>query len=116
MSKIDLFNNLVLLAAADKKFTEEEVAYLAEKSVQWGISEDEVNAALVGASSAESEIVIPESNEDRKELMKEMIHLMAIDGELADVEKKICAAAAGAMEFNGVEFDQMLTQLLSELR
>ena len=116
MSKIDLFNNLVLLAAADKRFAEEEVAYLAEKSVQWGITEDEVNAALVGAASSESEIVLPESTEDRKELLKEMIHLMAIDGELAEVEKKICATAAAAMEIDGVEFDRLLSQLLDELR
>ena len=61
MSKIDLFNNLMILAAADGKVTREEAEYLALKSHFWGISEDEVNAALVGAGSSDSEIQLPET-------------------------------------------------------
>ena len=112
MSKVEMFYNLVLLASADGRFTEEEVTYLAQKAENWNISSDEVEEALAGASTGEAEIIIPESREDRLILLTEMIRLMAVDGHLADVEKRICATASAAMDFNGIEFDNILQSVL----
>ena len=116
MSKVDLFNNLILLAAADKKFTEEEVGYLAEKSHQWGITDEEFESALIGAGSQEAELVIPAAEPERSELLKEMIHLMAIDGELAEVEKEMCARASAAMDFTTAQFQQVLSDLIGDMK
>ena len=113
MSKVDLFSNLVLLASADGKFTEEEITYLAQKAETWNISSDDVETALAGASTGEAEIIIPENRAERTELLKEMIRLMAVDGNLADVEKRICATASAAMDFNGIEFDNILQSVLN---
>lgn len=112
LSKVELFYNLVLLASADGRFTEEEVAYLAQKAEHWDIPSDEVEAALAGASTGEAELIIPEGREDRLQLLREMIRLMAADGHLADVEKRICATASAAMDFNGIEFDNILQSVL----
>lgn len=112
MSKVELFYNLVLLASADGKFTDEEVGYLAQKAEAWDISPDEVESALAGASTGEAEIIIPENAEERRLLLQEMIRLMAIDGHLADVEKRLCATASAAMDFNGIEFDDILRSVL----
>lgn len=112
MSKVDLFNNLVILASADGRFTEEEVTYLAQKAEVWDISPDEVESALAGASTGEAEIILPETQEERVELLKEMIRLMAADGHLAEIEKRICATASAAMDFNGVEFEEILQSVL----
>lgn len=112
MSKVDLFNNLVLLASADGRFTEEEVTFLALKAEKWNISPDDVESALAGASTGEAEIIVPEATSDRVELMKEMIRLMAVDGHLAEIEKRLCATASAAMDFNPLEFDEILQSVL----
>lgn len=112
MSKVDLFNNLVLLASADGKFTEEEVTFLALKAESWDISADDVETALAGASTGEAEIIVPEDPAERIELLREMIRLMAVDGHLAEVEKRICATASAAMDFNVVEFEEILQSVL----
>ena len=112
LSKVELFSNLVLLAFADGKFTQEEVTYLAQKAEKWNISADDVETAFAGASTGEADIIIPELRDDRTELLKEMIRLMAVDGHLADVEKRLCATASAAMDFNGIEFDDLLKSVL----
>lgn len=112
MPKVELFNNLVLLASADGKFSEEEVTFLATKAEAWDISPDDVESALVGASTGEAEIVLPESEENRVELIKEMIRLMAVDGHLAEIEKRLCATASAAMNFTELEFDEILLSVL----
>lgn len=112
MPKVELFNNLVLLASADGQFTEEEVTFLALKAEAWDISPDDVETAFVGASTGEAEIVVPESEDDRVELIKEMIRLMAVDGNLAEVEKRLCATASAAMNFTSLEFDEILQSVL----
>lgn len=112
MSKIELFNNLVLLASADGRFTQEEVTFLAMKAEKWNISSDDVESALAGASTGEAEIVVPETHEEKVELLREMILLMAVDGHLAEVEKRICATASAAMDFSSAEFDEILQSVL----
>ncbi|MEC9094491.1 MAG: hypothetical protein VX438_17415 [Planctomycetota bacterium] len=112
MPKIDLFNNLVLLAAADGKFTQEEVAYLVQKAEAWNISQDDIESALAGTSTGQAEMVIPEKPDERVEMIQEMIRLMAADGHLAEIEKRLCATASAAMDFNTIEFDEILKSVL----
>ena len=109
MSKLELFNNLMVLAATDG-FAREEIEYLAAKSHLWGISVNDVEAAIVG--SDEGEIFLPETQPEREELLREMIQLMAADGHLSDLEKRICATASAKMDFTSKQFEQLLNSLL----
>ena len=116
MDKLSIFHSLVNLAAADKKFTEEEVRFLLERAEQWNIPTEEFEVALAGVSEGNIEVVIPESHHDRVVLLKEMIRLMAVDGHLAGVEKDLCATASGKMEFSGEQFSQILDEVLGTNR
>ena len=111
MSKLDLFNNLMILAASDG-FAKEEIEYLAQKSHQWGISEEDVEAAIVGAREGETHL--PDSRQDREETLREMLKLIAADGELSEIEKRICAIASAKMDFSSQEFELILQSVLSE--
>ena len=91
MEKVELFRNLVNLAAADQKFTEEEVQFLAERAERWEISNDEFETTLAGIAEGGLDLQLPEDRPDRIELLKEMIRLMAADGEIADMEKHLCS-------------------------
>ena len=44
MDRIELFSNLVALAASDGKFTPQEIEYLAIKAETWGIESDDVDS------------------------------------------------------------------------
>ena len=114
MERLDLFNNLVVLAAADRKFTEPEVAFLMVRAEDWGISQDDVEASLLLAGSPDAELTIPPERDDRIELLQEMIRLMAVDGELAEQEKRLCAIASARMDFTSQQFEEILDSVISE--
>ena len=114
MDNIELFHNLVNLAAADGKFTPEEIEFLATRAEIWNISNDEFETAIAGISEGNVEVKIPESTHDRRQLMKEMIRLMAVDGELAEMEKRVCAMASSKMEFTSQQFSELLNEVINE--
>lgn len=112
--RTQLFHNLVNLAAADQKFTEEEIAFLINRADSWGIPSDEFETALVGLSTGEIQVELPEDHEDRVLLLKEMIRLMAVDGEMAEMEKSLCARASAKMDFNSIQFGELLDEVIRE--
>ena len=114
MDKVATFHSLVNLAAIDNKFTAEEVEFLARRANEWNISNDEFETALAGISEGEFELTIPESHEDRVTLLKDMIRLMAVDGELAEMEKRLCAHASGRMDLTTQQFAQILDEVIDE--
>ena len=116
MDKIELFRNLVNLAAADKKFTEEEVQFLAERAERWEIPNDEFESTIAGIAEGGLDLYLPEDRPDRIELLKEMIRLMAADGDIAPMEKHLCSLASTKMEFTAKQFDEILVSVIEEVR
>ncbi len=112
MEKYHLFQNLVVLAASDGKFTDEEIQALAIRAEQWNISNDDFNSILVGLQSGDVDLVLPENHEACVELLSEMVRVMAADGELAEIEKELCATAAVKMHISSTEFESILNSLL----
>jgi len=53
--------------------------------------------------------------EDKVELLKNMMHMMAIDGVLAEEEKRMCAMASAHMGFSSGQFDEILDDLLRDV-
>ena len=114
MQNVEIFHSLVNLAAADKKFTQEEIAFLIDRANQWQIPTDEFETAMAGIQEGTLEVTIPDSHEDRVLLLKEMIRLMAVDGEMADVEKRLCAQASHRMDFTSTQFASLLDEVIAE--
>ncbi len=114
MDHIELFHSLVNLAAVDNKFTDEEIQFLAQRAELWNIPTDEFETAIAGISSGELEVKIPDSFEDRVVMLKEMIRLMAVDGEMAEMEKRLCAYASGRMDITTQQFSQILDEVINE--
>ena len=86
MDPIKLFHNLINLAAVDQKFTDEEIDYLIEVANRYNIPSEEFESGLTGIREGMIEVQLPEGEEDRQTLMKEMIKMMAVDGELNEME------------------------------
>jgi uncharacterized tellurite resistance protein B-like protein len=112
-TRLDLFHNLVNLAAADCRFTDEELEFLAQRAERWGVSTEEFDAAIAGISTGVAQIDLPRLPQARRQLLREMIRLMAADGELAEIEKRLCAVASAKMDFSSQEFEELLESVLS---
>ena len=115
MDKVELFHSLVNLAAIDNKFTDEEIQFLVNRAEEWNIPSDEFETAIAGISAGELEVKIPDGFEDRVVMLKEMVRLMAADGELAEMEKRMCAYASGRMDFTPQQFAQILDEVIAEV-
>lgn len=112
MDKQKLFHNLVQLAGVDGKFTEEEIQLLVRKAELWEIPSGEFETALAALDTGEISLNIPAGESDRVELLKQMILMMAIDGELAEIEKSLCATAAATMGFSAEKFAAILDSMI----
>jgi len=112
MQRLEMFKILMVMAAADKKFTSEEAELLALRSHRWGLTDEQFKEALEFARSGPTSLPFPEAPKDRERLLRDMLEVMAADGELAPVEKKLYALAAGAMGLSGEDLDEKLDEWL----
>ncbi len=116
MEKINLFHNLIQMAAVDGKFTEEEIHHLVSYADQWGISTDEFETAMAGIATRGVSISIPETHELRIELLRELILMMASDGVISSEEKQLCARVSAKMGLTTECFSDLVDQILRERR
>ena len=102
------------MAAADGKIREAELRMLSDRAMQWGITDDEFEEALQFAMSGTAELHIPNSKEDRYAILKDLMRMMAADGEMAVAERKLFAHAAGALEINDEELNQIIDEVVDD--
>lgn len=112
MERSELFKVLMAMAAADKKFTDEEVEFLALRSHRWGLTDEQFAEALEFAKREPTSLTIPETPQDRERLLRDLLEIMAADGELAPAEKNLYARAAASMGFSADALDERLDQWL----
>jgi uncharacterized tellurite resistance protein B-like protein len=112
MEKLELFQNLVNMAAADGKFLDSEVEFLVNRAEKWGVSNEEFESMLVGIRTQGAAFELPESQPAKVELLKEMIRMIAADGELHAIEKEILATASAQMGFSTNEFAMILDSVI----
>lgn len=115
MDRLNLFRHLVAMAASDGEFKEAEVQMLAVRANQWNITEAQFQSTIADIKDGRLELRVPEDREGKIELLKNMMHMMAIDGDLAEEEKRLCAMASATMGFSDQEFDAILDDLLGEV-
>ncbi len=115
MEKVELFHNLVNMAAVDSKFTDEEIEFLVDRANRWNIPNDEFETAMAGISTGEIQVNIPEDHDKRVQLLKELLRLMAVDGEMSESEKRLCANVSGRMDFTSQQFSQILDEVIKEV-
>ncbi|HUG70377.1 MAG TPA: TerB family tellurite resistance protein [Pirellulaceae bacterium] len=106
--------NLLVMAAADGSLTEREIAFLSDRRTRWGVPEDVFADAIRYAISDVAELEIPDSYEERVEMLQDLLRMMAADGNLAEVEKQLFAAASVAMNISGDELEEIIDSVLSE--
>ncbi len=112
MNSYELFQDLMVMAISDGKLTEEELRMLAGRAIRWGITDAQFEQAMEYALSDDAHLTIPPDPADRMQLLEELLRMMAVDGQLAEIEKQIFAVVAATMKVGNQELDALLDRML----
>jgi uncharacterized tellurite resistance protein B-like protein len=104
--------NLLVMAAADGSLTEREIGFLTDRRERWNVPEDVFANAIRYAISEDAELQIPESEEERIEMLQDLLRMMAADGDLAEIEKELFATASAAMEISNEKLELIIDSVL----
>lgn len=111
MRQIDKLRNLLVMAATDGSLSESEIQLLTERCRKWGISDSVLGEAISYALSDEAELVLPPRPAERREMLRDLVKMMAADGTLAETEMNLFAVAAVQMGISDTELNQIIDSL-----
>lgn len=110
-SQIQL-RNLVVMAFADGSLGQREVDLVAQRCVDLNLSEKDLQEALKFGMGESAAITLPGSLADKRELMSDLVRMMAADGHLDEGEKQLFALCAARMDLNADELDEIVDSAL----
>ena len=111
--RLGQLKNLVMLASADERFTDSELAVLLAVASRENISPEEFNRVMENPDSVD--IVLPEEEDTKLAYLRDMVAMMMIDGELDEEEMAICKLYAMALGFQGSIVDGMIAGVIDSL-
>lgn len=111
--RLGQLKNLVMLAAADGRLTDSELAVLLAVASRENISPDEFNRVIEDPDSVT--IDLPEDEDTKLAYLRDMVALMMVDGELEEQELAICKIYAMALGYRSSIVDGMIAGVLDSL-
>jgi uncharacterized tellurite resistance protein B-like protein len=111
--RLGQLKNLVMLATADERFTDSELAVLLAVASRENITPDEFNKIIEDPDSVT--ITLPEDEDTKLAYLRDMVAMMMIDGELDEHEMAICKLYAMALGYRGSIVDGMIAGVIDKL-
>ena len=111
--RLGQLKNLVMLASADERFTDSELAVLLAVASRENITPEEFNRVIENPESVD--IVLPEDEETKLAYLRDMVAMMMVDGELDEQELAICKIYAMALGYRGSIVDGMIAGVIDNL-
>lgn len=108
------FLNLLLMAASDGRMAESELRLLSHRAAEWGITDDQFEEALELALTGRAELTIPPDADERRQLLKELVRMMAADGKMCEAEKRLFALCSGVIGIEDAELNRLIDEVLQE--
>ncbi len=112
---LDHLKNLVIMAAADGALHQEEIVMLAERCSAWGLAEEDLESAIEFALSGNAKLQFPIDRFEQNQMLSDLIRMMAADGKLTEIEKRLFALAAAKMGIEKVELEALIDQLVGKI-
>lgn len=112
MHHLDHLKNLVIMAAADGSLSEREIALLVDRCGEMGLQDADLGKAVAFALSDQAALKLPTEKHEQLQMLEDLIKVMAADGELSELEKRLFALAAAKMNIDKNDLDQLIDQLL----
>ena len=110
--RLGQIKNLIMLAMADGRIDEDELAVIAMVAVREGMTADELDSVIDNIEKVEVEL--PRDIDTRKRYLQDMVELMVIDGEIHEDELNICQVYAIALGFNPDTVEQMVLDIIKQ--
>lgn len=110
--KKEHFQNLVAVAYADGSFSDDEMTFLAEKAVEYGLDNETVEAIINRAEELEFEV--PLNDYEREDQLSDVVFISMVDGKVAEKEYNLCLKIAEKLDFKKKDLDQVI-DLTSQL-
>jgi uncharacterized tellurite resistance protein B-like protein len=114
MRHIDHLKNLVIMASADGALSEREIALLVDRCAELGLEEADLGKAVQFALSDEASLKLPKDRKEQLAMLSDLMRVMAADGKLSEVEKRLFALAAAKMNVDRKELDHLIDELLGK--
>lgn len=111
--RLGQLKNLVMLASADERFTDSEMAVLLAVASRENISPEDFNRVMENPDSVN--IVLPEDEDTKLAYLRDMVAMMMIDGELDEQELAICKLYAIALGYRSSIVDGMIAGVVDSL-
>jgi uncharacterized tellurite resistance protein B-like protein len=111
--RLGQLKNLVMLAAADDRLTDSEMAVLLAVASRENITPDQFNEVIDNPESVT--ITLPEDEETKLAYLRDMVAMMMVDGELDEHELAICKLYAMALGYRGSIVDGMIAGVIDSL-
>ena len=115
MQHLDHLKNLVIMASADGSLSEREIALLVDRCGEMGLDEADLGRAVSYALSDEAALKLPTGKKEQVAMLSDLIRIMAADGSLSEVEKRLFALAAAKMGIELVELDDLIDKLVGKI-
>lgn len=112
-AKLSHLKSLLVIAMADGKMKEQELAVIAAMMTREGLTDDDLQQCINNPKKIE--FVAPDSNIKKYQYLKEMILLMMIDGDLDEKEYAICKFTAKGLGYNPSVIDAMILHIIEEV-
>ena len=106
--------NLIMLALADGKASESELALIASVASHEELSQDEFDHLIEHPESVHIEL--PESDEQKLRYIEDMVALMMIDGDLDDKELAMCKLYAIELGYESTIVEKMILDIAERLK
>lgn len=104
--------NIVVMAFADGSLGEREVALVADRCAELGLDEYDLRKAIEFGLSEDASVQLPSDREEKIELIRDLVRMMAADGRLDESEKRLFALAAAMMSMSPAEIEQIIDDTL----
>ena len=114
MHQLDHLKNLVVMASADGSLSEQEIALLIDRCSELGLAEEDLEAAISFAMSGNAKLKFPVDRLEQNQMLTDLIRMMAADGKLSEVEKRLFALAAAKMGVERAELDAIIDRLVGK--
>lgn len=111
--RLGQLKNLVMLASADERITDSEMAVLLAVASRENITPEQLSQVIEDPDSVS--ITLPEDEDTKLAYMRDMVALMMIDGELDEQELAICKLYAMALGYRGSIIDGMIAGVVDQL-
>lgn len=114
MQQLDHLKNLVIMAAADGSLSEQEIALLVDRCSALGLVEEDLEKAIAFALSGQAQLKFPIDRAEQNQMLGDLMRMMAADGKLSEVEKRLFALAAARMGIERIELELLIDQLVGK--